>query len=174
MSNIPELDLEAANLAQIIDAVLEKKIAIAGSEEAGQRVYADAEREDAANSSDGALQPPDETHSALNEEREHRNAAGGSVDRIREDLASLTAQRERLLKALEAANRKAAIGELTSELKDLTSTIEDQLVRYAALMHLTKGTPLDLLSIESLYDRESKQRAQKMVAHIKQGWRQGS
>lgn len=169
MSNIPELDLEAANLAQIIDAVLEKKTAIAGSEEAVQRAYADSQREDAANSSDGALQPLDQAH----KQREHSNSAGGSVERIREDLASLTAQRERLLKALEAANRKAAIGELTSELKDLTSTIENQLVRYAALMHLTKGTPLDLLSIESLYGRESKKLAQKMVAEIEQGWRQG-
>lgn len=172
MSNIPELDLEAANLAQLIDVVLDKKTAIARGEEAGQSVNEDAQREHAANSSDGALQRVDEAQRAVNEAGEPGNTADDSVERLREDLASLTTRREQLLKALEDANRKAAIGELSSELTDLTGTIEKQLVRYAALMHLTKGTPLGLLNIASLYGRESKHLAQRMVADIKKGWRQ--
>lgn len=172
-NNIPDLDLEAANLAQIIDAVLEKKTAIARSEEAGKSVYADLKRDDAANSADGAVPRVYSAQRAVNEASGPGDNADISVDRLREDLASLTTRREQLLKALEEANRKAAIGELSAELTDLTGKIENQLVRYAALMHLTKGTPLGLLSITSLYGRESKQRAQQMVNDIKRGWRQG-
>lgn len=173
MSNIPELDLEAANLAQLIDVVLDKGTATARNEEAGQSVHGDAQREHAADSSHGALQRVDGSQRAVDEAHEPGNTAGDGVERLREDLASLTARRERLLEALEAANRKAAVGELSAELTDLTGTIEKQLVRYAALMHLTKGTPLGLLNIASLYGREGKQLAQSMVAEIKQGWRKG-
>lgn len=173
MSNIPELDLEAANLAQIIDAVLDKKTGIATSEKAGQRVDADPQKEVAANSSDGALPRDDEAHRAANEVSEHGNTLDLGVERLREDLASVTMRREQLLQALEAANRNVAMGELSAELADLTGTIEKQLVRYAVLMHLTKGSPLGLLNIATLYGPESEQLAQRMVADIKQGWRQG-
>ena len=173
MSNIPELDLDAASLAHLIDVVLDKETAIERKEEARRKVNDDGQTKDAANSSHGAFQQVHESQRVVNNEaREPGNTGDDGVQRLREDLASVTARREQLLEALEAANRKAAIGELSAELTELTDTIEKQLVRYAALTHLINGTPLDLLDIASLYSRESKKHARRMVADIEQSWRQ--
>lgn len=173
MSDIPELDSEAAKLAQLIDAVLGDKTATPRNQQDAKTTRAAPPKPDAANSSDGAMWRADGTPGRLNKTDEQVDPAGRSVTALREALATLMEQREQILGALEDANRKAAIGELSAELEDLAGELKEQLVRYSALMHLVKGTPFGPLNIASLYGAESIQRAQRMVAEIRQGWRQG-
>ncbi len=169
MSDIPKLDLEAADLARLIDAVLGNGTKNAANEETADIVFSDSHRSYSGRSADQDKLGD----GALNQSHQRESANGDSVRALREHLASVSAQREQLLEALEAANRKAAIGGLNTKLKELTIHIESQLVRYAALIHLTKGTPLDTLDISSLYGLESKQQAHQLVEKIRKAWREG-
>lgn len=169
VSDIPKLDLEASDLAQMIDAVLGDRANNAANERTAATVFQPWLNSNPSDSTNTAVHGDEK----LNQEHVGASTIGGGAQALREHLANVTVQREQLLKALEAANRKAAIGGLNAELKNLTNDIENQLVRYAALMHPTKATPLGLLNLAPLYSRESKQRAQQMVDEIKQRWREG-
>jgi hypothetical protein len=166
VSDIPNLDLEAAQLAQLIDAVLINEHSIAANEETRETIFSSSSGKHPANSIEEAQ------HRFIDQVHERNSTDAADVQALRKHLANVTAQHEHLSKVLEAANRKAAIGRLSAELKGLTKDIEHRLVRYAALMHLIEGAPLDTLSIAQLYNRESEQRAQKIIDKIKQKWRE--